>query len=207
VNDDEGHVDPGVGIALALDTIREKAVEAAAAIDWRDVPFPRGDTTFMIFLTAEEWELCYSLSFAWIDQGELKMLPLAEQFRAVIHRIETEFSYRFEGVRTGEDRELYARVRKPVEPNNILSIMMLQGGSPPEYELHLMNAADFCRIRGELSTLVPLLDETIARVRIALEKSPRPSKKEKKELRERMKFEQRAAEALRERIMTAENMN
>lgn len=207
MTEEEGHLDPGVGIALALDGIREKAVEAASAVDWRDIPFPRGDTTFMIFLSAEEWELCYVLSFAWLDQGELKNMPLAEQFRAVIHRLQEQHHYRFEGVVHREDGEVYARTRKPICPNNILSIMMLHGGSPPEYELHLINAIEYCHIRDSLSPLVSLLDETLARIRIALDKTARPSEEEKVMLRERMRFEERASKALQDKIMKTETLN
>lgn len=204
LTDEEGHVDPGVGIALALDKIREQAITAASSVDWRDRPFPRLDTTFMIFLWPEEWALCYVLSLAWMDQGEMRSMPLSEQFRAVISRLQQQYLYDFKGVKHAEDGELYARVRYPVSANNILWMMMLHGGSPPDYELHLIDSIDFCHGDERLGSLVGLLDETLARVRVALEKTPRPTKKEKKQIRARLKFEEQAAAALRDRIMNAE---
>jgi hypothetical protein len=177
--------------------------------DFTQAAFPRGEdnyaTIFMLWLTPKEWQLCFTLSFAWQENGELNPdLPLSEGYRAVIDRLQREYSYSWAGVVSDENRDLWARQREPISRDNMNWILLMHPevgyGKVPDYGTHFPASIDYCQANLELVELAPLLRTCWDRLHQRLQDelaTPLPEER-KEELREQMRKDQKLAEITRD---------
>jgi hypothetical protein len=149
-------------------------------------------------MSASEWQLCYSLSFAWLDRGELADIPIEEQFRAIIHRLAHDYGYEFDGLKLGDDLDIYAKRKDILTPGVVNWVVMMVVGMVPDYLTHADAAIRFCEQNPRLSFLCPTLREYRQRVALRLEREPEPSEEEKVMLRESAKLDRRAVAAAQE---------
>lgn len=196
--------------------------------DWTREPFAQDELYFMLWMTPAEWQLCYVLSFSWMEQEELNpQLPFGQGFRAVIHRLQTENGYSFSGLTSVKEDsvELYAKQKDPtcVEIHNW--IVMMQGVSkkirdpktgewiertiviPPDYETHFNASIAMCQADERLIELAPLLRDVWARLKQRLELEPPPDVEEQDALREQMEWDRKFSEATKVWMEKADTIN
>ena len=100
----------------------------------------------MLWLSREEWALCYSLVSAYQFDGQLSLeLSLPEAFVAVICRLEHEFGFQWEGVVTSQHGEIYPRDTHPVEVANLYWVMQYQNGVAPDFHARAKEALEASR--------------------------------------------------------------
>jgi hypothetical protein len=134
---------------------------------------------------------------AWLDAGELKDIDLAEQFRAVIHRLEESYEYEFVGLKTGEDGHLYAKRRDIVCPGCANWVVMIPFGMVPDYLTSIEHSIRWVEESARLRDLKPLLVECHKRINERLNIEPEPDEETKEIERHLARKEAAALEQLR----------
>lgn len=195
---------------LVVLQLAQRLQERVASRDYRDRHLPRyeddGAYDFLLFLTHEEFSLCYTLVTRWQHQrgDEWSLSPhlgLGEAFRAVIHKIHEDYGYEFKGLNLEQSPDtLFARVGEAVTPNNALYPAMLAVGRKPDYLVHCDRAIEFVQTDESLSTLLDGLLDLRREIRDHLSKMPEPSEEEKEILKWQEKIRRESMEALSKTI-------
>jgi len=106
--------------------------------------FADDDLFFWAFMSREEWQFCYSLSFS---RQILELAPVTNHnrsFRDVLIEAQRD-GHCWSNLIVDDDDRLHTRTDDPTEPENLLFIAMIQRGLIPDYEAHFKAAIEYAR--------------------------------------------------------------
>ncbi len=106
------------------------------------MPVPKR-ASLSAYLTREEWQLCFALSFAHeflADAGPFS--TLGESLRYAVAYL-AENGMEFQGVAVTADGRIIPNHEDPVCPENLASCALIVYGSSPDYETHLPAAIEY----------------------------------------------------------------
>jgi hypothetical protein len=109
-------------------------------------PFRSDELKFTLWLTPQEWQLCYGLSFSlqlaeWMEMS----LSLGQSFRWIIGQLQREDGYSWTGIHMDQDNDLWAKTDTAISAPNKLWLFQLSQNSMPDYSIHIPAAASFLR--------------------------------------------------------------
>lgn len=110
--------------------------------------FPDDDLSYWGFLSREEWQFCYALTFARQLLGLVPVTKLNLAFRDVIIEAHRD-GYSWSNLEADDDDHLHSRNDDPVCPENLLFLRMIQLAIPPDYDVHVPGAIQFAEEAGE----------------------------------------------------------
>lgn len=134
------------------------------------IELPTQDLRWWLWLTREEWQLAYALSFAADDAGLLADLGLDtvnKQLLWAVSYLNGECGYELKGIHIRDDGEYLAKQEDPVEPGNVLTIQLMRRMETPDYAVHVPDALAYARERRIGGAVIPLLEEAYYKLGLA----------------------------------------
>lgn len=118
--------------------------------------FSEKDLAYWAFMSREEWQFCYALSFA---RQILELVPatgLNQSFRDVVIEAHRD-GYQWTNLVATDDGDLHSKTDDPTSPENLFWLKMISDGTPPDFLTHLGVAIDYAEANDPLARHISVL--------------------------------------------------